>query len=416
MLSIDFIRQNKDKVIEAAKNKNRPVDVGRLLELDEKRLALLHQIQDIRTKRNTLSGIKEKPSSEAIAEGKKIKEQLRKLEEEFKVIDQEFTDLMLHVPNVPLDEVPVGKDETSNVEIKQWGKLPDFKFTPKTHLELGEDLDLIDFQRGSDVSGFRGNFLKNKLAHIHLALLWHVFRKLTEKGYVPVVAPAIVKEFTLLGTGHFPWAKKDDVYILNDPDKFLAGTAEVPMMAYHANKVYNEADLPLKFVAMSPCYRREAGSYGKDTQGLYRVHEFWKIEQVILAKNNLDEARVLHEELQRNSEEILQELELPYRVMLMCTGEMGEPQLFKYDTETWMPSRNGYGETMSNSIMGDFQCRRLNIRYKDADGGKPFCFSLNNTALASPRILIPLLENHQQKDGSIHIPKALQEVVGFDTI
>src|SRR3990167_112341 len=150
------------------------------------------------------------------------------------------------------------------------------------------------------------------------------------------------------------------------------------MMAYHANKVYNEADLPLKFVAMSPCYRREAGSYGKDTQGLYRVHEFWKIEQVILAKNNLDEARVLHEELQRNSEEILQELELPYRVMLMCTGEMGEPQLFKYDTETWMPSRNGYGETMSNSIMGDFQCRRLNIRYKDADGGKPFCFSLNN--------------------------------------
>ncbi|OGK16104.1 serine--tRNA ligase [Candidatus Roizmanbacteria bacterium RIFCSPLOWO2_02_FULL_37_19] len=416
MLSIDYIRQNKEKVIEAAKNKKREVDIDHLLELDDKRRSLISEVQTIRTKRNELSDRNEKPTKEKIEEGKNVKNQLKKIEDELKRIEEEYNDIMLHVPNVPLDEVPVGKDESSNVEIKKWGEPRVFDFEPKSHIELGESLNIVDFHKGSDVSGFRGYFLKNQLALIHMALLWYVFRKLTLKGYMPIIAPSIVKEFTLFGSGHFPWARKDDVYSLNDPDSYLAGTAEVPTMAYHKDKVYEEKNLPLKFVAMSDCFRREAGAYGKDTKGLYRVHEFWKIEQVILAKNNLDEARVLHEELQQNCEEILQELELPYRVVLMCTGEMGEPQVFKYDTETWMPSRNSYGETMSNSIMGDFQCRRLNIRYKTREGGKTFCYSLNNTALASPRILIALLENHQQKDGSILLPKVLHDVVGFDTI
>ena len=196
----------------------------------------------------------------------------------------------------------------------------------------------------------------------------------------------------------------------------MAGTAEVPVTSYFSNEIINEADLPKKFVAFSPCFRKEAGAYGKDTKGLYRVHEFWKIEQVIIGKNSIEEAKKLHEELQKNCEEILTDLKLPYRVLLMCTGDMGEPQIKKYDTETWMPSKQAYGETMSNSIMGDFQTRRLKIKYRKKDGSTEYCYSLNNTALASPRVLIAVLENHQQKDGSIKVPEVLQSLVGFKEI
>ena len=288
-------------------------------------------------------------------------------------------------------------------------------FTPKSHIELGKSLDLFNLERGAKVSGFRGYFLINELARLHFALLFYVFNKLTNKGYTPIIAPAVIKGFVHFGAAQFPWSEQD-VYKLNDDDAYLAGTAEQPVTAYFSNEILNEKDLPKKFVAFSPCFRKEAGAYGKDTKGLYRLHEFWKVEQVIIGKNNVQEAKKLHEELQKNSEEILQDLELPYRVLLMCTGDMGEPQIKKYDTETWMPSRNAYGETMSNSIMGDFQTRRLNIKYRKPDGKTEFCFSLNNTALASPRILIALLENYQQKDGSVLIPKVLQTLVGFERI
>src|SRR3989344_5242958 len=337
MLSIDFIRQNKEKVAQAALNKNRKVDLERILMLDDQMKELFRKIQVLREERNNLAKLNDAEKSRE--RGKEIKTQLKKLEDELSKTQEELSKLMLYVPNVPLDEVPVGKDETSNVEIKKWGEQPNFSFTPKSHIELSESLDLVGFKTGSEVSGFRGYFLKNQLAQVHFALLFYVFQKLVAKGYVPVVAPSVVKEFTLFGSAHFPWGKAEDVYALNDKDSFLAGT-----------------------------------------------------------------------------EEILQELELPYRVLLMCTGDMGEPQMIKYDPEAWMPSRGRYGETMSNSIMGDFQCRRLNIRYKTREGGKTFCYSLNNTALASPRILIALLENHQQKDGSILLPKVLHDVVGFDTI
>ncbi|MFN4212988.1 MAG: serine--tRNA ligase, partial [Microgenomates group bacterium] len=276
-------------------------------------------------------------------------------------------------------------------------------------------LDIIDLKRGAKISGFRGYFLKNEAASLHFALLWYVFNKLIKKGYTPIIAPAIVKRFALFGSGQFPWGEAD-VYKLNDDDAYLAGTAEQPVTAYFSDEILNEKDLPKKFVAFSPCFRKEAGAYGKDTKGLYRLHEFWKVEQVIIAENDLAKARVYHEELQRNCEEVLEELELPYRRVILCTGEMGEPQIFKYDTEVWMPSRGAYGETMSNSIMGDFQTRRLNIKYRKKDGKTEFCYSLNNTAVASPRILIAILENYQQKDGSILIPKALQQLVGFEKI
>lgn len=411
MLDLKYIRDNKEKVVAAAKNKNRKVDIDALLALDEKQGDLHQKVQGLREERNKVAGLGKEAASE---KGKEIKEKLKKLEEELRTVEAKIAELILQIPNVPLDEVPVG-GEKENKELKTWGKIRKFDFSPKTHLELGKSLDLIDTERGSKVSGFRGYFLKNELALLQSALLQYAFQKLAGKGYTPMTAPAIVKAFALEGTGQFPWGKQE-VYELNDEDAYLSGTAEVPATAYYAGETLNHSELPKKYVVLSPSYRREVGSYGRDTKGLYRVHEFTKVEQVVFAENDLEGARKIHEELQANAEEILQELEIPYRVLLMSTGEMGEPQVLKYDIESWMPSREAYGETMSNSIMGDFQTRRLKIRYKGKDGKTTYCYSLNNTALASPRILIPLLENHQQKDGSVTIPKILHKFTGFTKI
>ena len=413
MLFIDFIRANKEKVIAAAKNKNRVIELDKIITLDNKRRKLIAQIQTLREERNKIS--KEKFTEQIRERGKKIKNQLKTSEKLLGKTEVELNKLLSFVPNIPLDEVPVGKDEKLNQQTKTWGTPTKFEFTPLSHIELGNKLDLIDFDRGTKTSGFRGYFLKNQAAQLHLAILFYTFNKLVQKGYVPLIAPTIVKGFTLFGTGHFPWGEPE-IYRLNDENAFLSGTAEVAVTALYSNEILNEKDLPKKMVAFSPCFRREIGSYGKDTQGLYRVHEFMKVEQVIISRNDLEQAIKLHEELQKNTEEILQELELPYRVMLMCTGEMGEPQIKKYDTEVWMPSRDNYGEVASNSILGDFQTRRLKIKYRKKDGSTEYCYSLNNTAIASPRILIPLLENHQQKDGSIKVPKILHPYTGFEKI
>lgn len=413
MLSIDYIRNNQEKVKEAAKNKNREINIGKIISLDDKRRGLISQIQKIREERNVLA--KQKFDESVRTRGREIKDNLKKLEDELTGIEKELNELISFIPNVPLDEVPVGKDASSNVEVRKWGEIPNFDFLPKSHMELGRSLDIIDFERGAKVSGFRGYFLKNQGAMLHLGLMFYVFQKLMKKGYAPLIAPSIIKGFTLFGSGQFPWGR-EEVYKLNDEDAYLAGTAEVPVTAYYANEILNEKDLPKKFVAFSSCFRREAGAYGRDTKGLYRVHEFWKIEQVIIGSNDLTQGLELHEELQKNAEEILQDLKLPYRVMLMSTGDMGEPQIKKYDTETWMPTRGAYGETMSNSIMGDFQTRRLNIKYRKKTGQTEYCYSLNNTAIASPRILIAILENYQQKDGSVTVPEVLKNLVGFEKI
>ncbi|KKP68578.1 MAG: Serine-tRNA ligase [Candidatus Roizmanbacteria bacterium GW2011_GWA2_35_19] len=413
MLSIDFIRANKNKVIEAAKNKNRKVDIDSILKLDDICRDLISKIQILREERNKAG--KNKPTPEIVRRGKTIKEELKKLEAQLAISNQQLTNLLSYVPSVPLDEVPVGADAAGNVEVKKWGKISKMDFEPKSHIELGLSLDLFDLERGVKTSGFRGYFLKNQAAQLHIAILFYALQKLVKKGYTPIIAPAIVKGFTLFGSGHFPWGK-DEVYKLNDEDSYLSATAEIPVTAYYANEILNEKDLPKKFVAFSPCFRSEAGSYGKDLKGLYRLHEFWKVEQVIIAKNNIEEAKILHEELQTNTEEILEELNIPYRRMLMCTGDMGEPQIYKYDTEIWMPYRKGYGEIASNSIMGDFQTRRLKIKCRKKDGSTDYCFSLNDTAIPSPRVLIAILENYQQKDGSILVPKVLQSMVGFEKI
>jgi len=413
MLSIDYIRENKQKVIDSAKNKNREVDIHAILKLDDERKSVIHKIQKLREERNTKSH--QKPDASTIAKGKVIKEELKKLESKLLETEVKLKELLLQVPNVPLDQVPVGKDEKDNKRERTWGEIPEFSFSPKSHIELGEDLDLLDTLRGSKVSGYRGYFLKNELAQLHVAVLMFAYQKLIKSGFTPLIAPSLVKAFTLEGSGQFPWGR-EEVYETNDTDSYLSGTSEVPVTAFHSGEILNEKDLPKKYVALSPCFRKEAGSYGKDTKGLYRVHEFWKIEQLVLSKNDPEEGMKIHNELLKNAEEILQELELPYEVMLMCTGDMGEPQQIKEDINTWMPSRNSYSETMSNSLMGDFQARRLDLKYRTKENKTQFCYTLNNTCIASPRILIALLENHQRKDGSVKIPKALHPYTGFTEI
>src|SRR3990167_9456710 len=414
MLDINYIRENPDKVKEAAKNKNRVVDIDKILELDNKRVEHIQKSQKLREERNAFP--KSKHDAKTLERGKQIKEELKIVEDELTKIESELKNLMLYVPSVPLDEVPVGKDPSGNKELKKWGEIPKFNYKVRDHIQLGTELDIFDLERGSKVSGFRGYFLKNEGAILQVALLFYVLQKLTKKGYTPFIAPSIVKAFTLFGTGHFPWGSEQDVYKLNDDDMYLAGTAEIPITAYHSGEILQEKDLPKKYVGFSSCFRKEAGAYGKDTKGLYRVHEFWKIEQVVIGKNDLEEARHIHEELQANAEELLQDLKLPYRQLLMCTGDMGEPQLKKYDIETWMPSRNAYGETMSNSIMGEFESRRPNIPFKTKEGKTEYVYTFNNTAIASPRILIAILENYQQEDGCVKIPEVLQNLAGFSEI
>lgn len=404
MLDIKFIRENLELCKTAAKNKNREVEWDELLTLDEKRRELIGKAEDLREERNKLT-------REQVERGRAIKQELKVLEDELRSVEEKFGQLMLTVPNVPDESVPVGKDASGNVEVKKWGKIPKFNFEIKDHITLAKDLDLIDFERGAKVGGSRAYFLKNEAAQMEVALMFYTLQKLVAKGYTPLIAPSLVKEFTLFGNGQFPWGR-DEVYAIPKDEVYLAGTAEVPVTAYFSDEILAEKDLPKKFAAFSPCFRREAGSYGKDTRGVYRLHQFNKIEQVIISTTETKDSLTLHEELLANAEEILQDLKLPYRVLLMCTGDMGEPQVKKYDIETWMPGRKGYGETMSNSFMGDFQARRLKIRYKAKDGSTKFCHTLNNTAIASPRILVAIMENYQQADGSILVPDVLQPLIG----
>ncbi|NMB56407.1 serine--tRNA ligase [Candidatus Beckwithbacteria bacterium] len=417
MLDINFIRENKDLVKKAAKDKGVKDVVDELLQVDEKRRQLIQETQNLRTERNELmKNVFGKPSDDVIEKGKKLKEALAGLEPKLKEVETEFDKLMLQIPNVPAKDVPIGKDSSGNVVFSQWGQKPDFKFPVKDHITLAESLDMVDFKRGTKVAGFRGYYLKGDGALLHMAVLSFSIQKLISKGFTPVIPPIILKDRAFYNTAHFPWGKVD-VYKTFDDEKeqdqrFLAGTAEVPLVSYHQDEVLREKDLPKLYAGYSPCFRREIGSYGKDTTGMYRIHEFTKVEQVIICKNDWDESFKWFENLRSYSEEILQDLGLHYRVLLMCTGDMGEPQVKKYDLETWMPGRNEYGETHSCSTMGEFQSRRANVKYQTATGEIKYTHMLNNTAIASPRVLIAIMENYQQEDGSIKIPEVLQPFMG----
>lgn len=419
MLDIKFIREHKDLIKSAAKKKHIEFDVEELLKIDNKRRELILEIEKMRAEQNiqskVISETKDDVEKEKLINQMGVfKKQLVTKEDEFKKIEEKWKSLMLEVPNVPDLSVSDGNSDEDNQEIRKWGEIPKFDFEPKDHIELMKNLDLVDFERGAKVSGFRGYFLKNEAVTLSMAIWQLAFDEMIKNGFTPFIAPSMTKEESFKGTGWLPQGK-DEVYSTQD-DLYLSGTAEVPMMGYHANEILREEDLPKKYVAFSPCYRREAGSYGKDTKGLYRLHEFMKVEQIILCKADHQESVKWHEEILQNSEKIMEKLEIPFRVVVNCGGDLGLGQVKKYDIEGWIASRKKYGETHSASYFHDFQTRRLNTRYKNKEGETRFAHSLNNTVIATPRILISILENNQQKDGSILVPKVLQKYVGKEVI
>jgi seryl-tRNA synthetase len=340
-----------------------------------------------------------------------IKPKMKALEEEEKPVREEFERLMLTIPQPPDPAVPVGKDDTENLELRKVGEIRTFDFEPKDHVTLGQELDIIDIERGVKLAGTRNYLLKGEGTLLHQAVLRLAQDMMVERGYIPMVVPVLVREEVMYGTGYFPTGR-DQAYLCERDTLSLVGTAEVPLTATHTGEILPEADLPIKYCALSTCFRREAGAAGKDTTGLYRIHLFDKVEQVVVCRNDEDESKRFHDEILKNAEDVLQALELPYRVVNVCTGDLGMGQVLKYDIETWMPSRNSYGETHSASRFYEFQARRLKLRYRDGAKKVRFCHTLNNTVIASPRILIPLLELNQNKDGSVTIPQALRGYMG----
>jgi seryl-tRNA synthetase len=417
MLDIKFIRENPDLIKEGARKKHINFDVDALLSVEEKRKAALTAFETVRAEQNTLSDEIPKTTdatkrAELIEGLKTLKEKVQAAEEVVREVTKEWQTLMLQVPNVPDVSVPEGEDDAGNVEVSVWGEKPTFDFTVKNHIELMESLGMADFEKGAEVSGFRGYFLKGDGALLEFALWQFVteFFRTKKSDYEFMIVPSLVRRETLLGTGYLPQGE-DDLYKTQDAD-YLSGTAEVAVMSYFADAVLQSTDLPIKKIAFSTAFRREAGSHSKDTKGLFRVHEFHKFEQVILCEANHETSVAYHEELLKNAEELLQALELPYHVVVNCGGDLGLGQVKKYDIEAWVPSQNTYRETHSCSYFHDFQSRRLNLKYKDAEGKSHFAHSLNNTALATPRILQHLVENYQQADGTIRVPKALIPYIG----
>lgn len=416
MLDIKFIRENLNVVKEAVKNKQfDPALVDKVLVLDEKRRKLIGDVEKLRAAHNKMSEeLKGEKNEETLKKAKEIKEELKALEETYKNVEKDFNEAMYWVPNIPDASVPIGKDETGNLVVATWGEKPTFNFPVKDHVSLGEDLDLLDIKRGVKIGGFRSFFTKNELVALEYGLLDFALKHMVKKGFTPMTVPWLVSDKTLYGTGYFPWGIEDH-YKTQDDTK-LIGTAEVSLTAYYMDEVLDEKDLPIKMVGISPCFRREIGSYGKDTRGIFRLHQFNKVEQVVLCCADHDESVRWHEEMRNYSEEVLRALELPYQVLLMCTGDMGAGQVKKYDIETWFPAQKKYRETHSDSFFHDFQSRRLNMRYRTKTGEVKFVHTLNNTVAATPRILGAILENYQQADGSVKIPNVLQPYVGKEEI
>lgn len=415
MLDIKFIRENKDLIAMGAQKKHIDFDVDKLITVDDSRRSLLTSIETKKAEQNKVGENITKATDDAertrlIEEMRVLKESIKIEEEKFAEIMKEWQLLMVAVPNIPDMSVPEGLTDADNVEVRVWGEIPKFDFEPKNHIDLMLQNDLADFERGTKVAGFRGYFLKNGGARLEFAVWQAAMDFFTKRGFDPMIVPSLVRRETLLGTGYIPQGE-DDLYRTQDTD-YLAGTGEVATMSYYSDEILDIKDLPKKMLAFSPCFRREAGSHGKQTKGVYRVHEFFKLEQVILCEASHEDSVKFHEELTKNSEEFLQLLGLPYHVVVNCGGDIGLGQVKKYDIEAWIPSENRYGETHSSSYFHDFQARRLNIRYRDADGKLKFVHSLNNTAIATPRVLISIIENNQRADGSIVVPEALKPYMG----
>jgi seryl-tRNA synthetase len=433
MLDMRFIRENPGVVRDGAQAKNITIDLDGLLELDARFRSLQQRLQELAAEQNRITKeigplmgrLKgetdaakrmelEVQAAKLRQRPTEIKQESVELQEQIKALQPEIDARLLTIPLPPDTDVPRGKSSEDNVELRKWGTVRNFDFPVRSHIELGEKLNLFDVPRGVRLAGSRSYFLSGAGALLHQAVLRLAMDMMVfEKGFTPMTVPVLVREAAMRGTGFFP-AGREQAYRVGEinesgeDERFLTGTGEVGLTAYHLDDILDEGQLPLKLVTQSTCFRREAGTYGKDTSGLYRIHQFDKVEQVIVCKNDREESIRWHQQILSNSEMLLQRLNLPYRVMQCCTGDLGPKNASMIDIETWMPSRNAYGETHSASRLYDFQARRCNLRYRDREGKLQFCHTLNNTVAASPRILIPILELYQNADGSVAVPEALR--------
>lgn len=419
MLDIKFIRENLDLVKMAATKKKMEVDLDRLIKVDDSRREIMQRMEERKAEQNRVSdGIPTTQDPVAkqqlITEMQGLKAEIQKDEEELKPVLEEWQALMLQVPNIPDMTVPDGDSDADNEEIKNWGEKTKFEFEAKDHVDLMTKHNMVDFERGAKVHGFRGYYLLGDGARLSWAIWNYANDFFQEKGFVPVIPPTIVRKANLYGTGYLP-NEADDIYRTQDED-YLIGTSEVSIMGYYSDEILDKEKLPVKFLGFSPCYRREAGSHGKDTRGLIRVHEFHKIEQVMLCEASHEESVKYHEWLNRNTEEFIESLGIPYRTVLNCGGDIGQGQVKKYDIELWVPGEETYREISSASYFHDFQTRRFNIRYREEDGKIQYAHSLNCTAIPTPRILVSLMENFQQADGTVKIPEVLQKYFGKEQI
>ena len=406
MLDIKFIRENPKEVKKKAQSKGANINVDLILKLDEERRRLIQGVESLKAEKNKL-GVKDREK------GKEIKEQIKKLEPKLEKTEKEFNKLMLQVPNLPLDNVPVGKTEKDNLVMKNVGIRTKFSWKAKNYMELAEALDIIDVQRAAKVSGTRFGYLKGGVVMLEFALIQLAFDVLLKQGFIPIVPPVMIKAEMAKGMGYLEQLGKEEAYYLPEDDLYLVGTSEQSLGTMHANEVFNEKDLPRRYAGFSTCFRREAGSYGKDVKGILRVHQFDKIEMFSFCKP--EDSVKEHKLLLSLEEKLMKLLKIPYRVVQVCSGDLSMPSVATYDIESWMPGQNQYRETHSTSNCTDFQARRLNIRYRSKNGIE-FVHMLNGTAFAIGRTLIAIIENYQQKDGSVKVPIALQKYIKIKEI
>ncbi len=416
MLDIKFIADNTDWVKKSLSRKGfEPEKVDELLKTFYEMNKLKTSSQALAEEKNKLSNSIKSASAEdrpaIIAKSKQVGEQFKTEQEQLAQIEAKFNDMMLRMPNYPSEESPDGPDDSANVVRRKVGEVPHFDFTPRDHVELMELNDWSEMERIAKVSGSRTYAIKNDLAQLELAIHMLVMDKLRAHGFTLITVPALSKEKPLYNQGYLPFAR-DEIYYMPADDIYLSGTAELILNSLRADEMLTENELPILYAGFSPCFRREAGAAGKDTRGLVRVHQFFKTEQFVICKNDVNESEKWHKKLLEISEEVLQDLELPYQVLEVCTGDMGAPKYRQYDLEAWVPSQNCYRETHSCSNITDWQARRTNLRYRGNDGKVQFCHTLNNTGIATPRALVPFIENHQQADGTVKIPAKLQPYLG----
>ena len=414
MLDINFIRENTEKIKKGVTAKQLdPGIVDKVLELDEKRRKLIVEIEELRAKRNQIAS-EGKPSVAKAMEGKKVREELKEKEPELKKIEEEYREALTQIPNLPSPEAPIGKSEKDNVEIRKWGEPKKFDFKPLDHLELGKNLGILDFETGAKVAGSQFYFWYGDGARLELALIQYAFELLSKEGFLPVITPDLAKSRYYLGTGYLPKGKEAQTYTIEGQDLGLIATAEVTLAGKYADEIIPEEDLPIKFIGYSHCFRQEAGAYGKYSKGLYRVHQFTKAEMFIYCKP--EESEKYHQHILEMEEQIYQNLKLPYRVVEMCTGDLGTMAARKFDVEVWMPGRGEYGEVTSTSNCTDYQARNLNIKFRRKDGTGEYVHMLNGSAIATSRTPLAILENYQQKDGSVTVPEVLRKWVGKEKI